>query len=199
MTPIVQVQSRLFTQCEECAKRRLANCRKNQRHDRCNYVDMSTNDEKENYAFQKEIEGIIGEIAIFSFFKIPINWDYICGLSGFGKVDVPPIWEVKTMKPRNRLYILPSDCEPKSLSYAYTKVGITFPEKQFARCELLGWKMGYEINQQAQLLSLGYIDTPSYYLDNKLLRPHTTPEQDMSLAMKLHQLFNNINETHLQH
>jgi hypothetical protein len=197
MSPIIKIQSKLFDQCEECAKQRLANCKKQKRHDRCNYLNMDRKEEKHDYALQKEIEGIIGEVSIFSFFKLGIDWNYICGLAGFGKVDVPPVWEVKTMKPRNRLYILPSDCEPHSLSYAYSKVGITFPEHRIARCELMGWKMGYEINQQAELLNLGYIDTPSYYLNNSLLRPHTSPDSDMELAVKLNKLFWSIHETHL--
>ena len=197
MAPVIHIQAKMHDCCIECAKRRLANCKANQRADRCNYKDMKTSDEKDNYAFDKELEGIMGEVAVFSFFKLPVDWNYICGLQGFGKVDVPPIWEVKTMKPSNRLYILPSDVEVKSLSFAYTKVGITRDGEKFARCELLGWKMGFEIHQQAKLQSLGYINTPSYYLDNYLLRQHTTAENDMKEARRLHKLFLEINETNL--
>ena len=194
MAPTIDIQEKIHDFCVECAKRRLNNCKANRRADRCNYKDMTTKNEKDKYAFEKELEGIMGEVAVFRYFKLPIEWDYICGLQGFGKVDVPPIWEVKTMKPSNRLYILPSDVEIKSLSYAYTKVGITKGGDKFVRCELLGWKMGFEIHQQADLQNLGYINTPSYYLNNRLLRQHTTAEDDMNEARRLHELFLDINE-----
>jgi hypothetical protein len=39
-----------------------------------------------DYALQIEIEGIIGEVSIFSFFKLRIDWNDICGLLALARL-----------------------------------------------------------------------------------------------------------------
>ncbi len=182
---IVELSSALVDQCKLCAQQR--------DHNRRNSVDYSSDrtDDKSIWSFM----GVLGEVALLTYFELEIDWEYLSTDKGFCGVDVGDIWEVRAMsKFGNRLFLWSDEAtKPNKLSYAWSKVVV---DPTTGYCNVCGWAMGYEIAIHG---IHGQYDCKrsSYFLDNNLLRRNCNPSWDQFFAAKYYNLFNQINETNI--
>jgi hypothetical protein len=177
---IVELSSALVDQCKLCAQQR--------DHNRRNSVDYSsdqTND-KSIWSFM----GVLGEVALLTYFEFEIDWEYLSTDKGFCGVDVGDIWEVRAMsKFGNRLFLWSDEVtKPNKLSYAWSKVVVDLTT---GYCNVCGWAMGYEI--AAHGVHDQYdCKRSSYFYPNDQLRQHRSPLADQALSRQLHTIYKNI-------
>jgi hypothetical protein len=182
---VVYLPQPLIDQCKLCAQQRDYN----RRHS----FDYSSDrtDDKSIWSFM----GVLGEVALLTYFELDIDWEYLSTDKGFCGVDVGDIWEVRAMsKFGNRLFLWSDEITKASkLAYAWSKVVV---DPQSGQCNICGWAMGYEIAMHGTHAQYD-CKRSSYFMENNLLRQHHDPKQDQELATKYHLLYRGIDETNL--
>jgi hypothetical protein len=178
--PSLHLSAALVDQCKLCAQQRDYNRR--------NSFDYSSNktDDKGIWSFM----GVLGEVALLTYFELEIDWEYLSTDKGFCGVDVGDIWEVRAMsKFGNRLFLWSDEVtKANKLTYAWSKVVV---DPATGYCNVCGWAMGYEIAMHGVH---GQYDCKrsSYFYPNDQLRLHTSPKADQQLATNLHLIYRNI-------
>jgi len=182
---IVYLQQSLIDQCKLSAQQR--------DHNRRNSFDYSSDrtDDKSIWSFM----GVLGEVALLTYFELDIDWEYLSTDKGFCGVDVGDIWEVRAMsKFSNRLFLWSDEVTKASkLACAWSKVVVDLKSGQ---CNICGWAMGYEIAMHGTHAQYD-CKRSSYFIENNLLRQHRDPNYDKDLATKYNLLYGSINETNL--
>jgi hypothetical protein len=177
---IIHLSQSLVDQCKLCAQQRDYNRRSS--------IDYSSDktDDKGIWSFM----GVLGEVALLTYFELDINWEYLSTDLGFCGVDVGDIWEVRAMsKLGNRLFLWSDEVTKSSkLAYAWSKVVV---DPSSGQCTVCGWAMGYEIAMRGVHAQYD-CKRSSYFLDNTLLRPHRDPKQDQAEAKRLHLLYQGL-------
>jgi hypothetical protein len=168
-----------FEECRLCALQRDSN--------RLNSTDYSSDktDDKSIWSFC----GVVGEVALLTYFNLKPDWKYLSTDEGFCGVDVGELWEARSMmKGSNRLFLWSDEIRKDSkLSCAWSKIIVNLESRS---CEIAGWAMGYEIADSGVHAKYD-CKRSSYFLSNSNLRNHVDPTIDNDTAIYLHHDFLN--------